>query len=357
MPIRHFLVPGSLTRTTGGSVFDLRIVAGMRAMGEEITVHELPDDYPVPSAGSLARLVSCLESVPSGSTVIIDGLISGCVPEILSKEAARLRLVSLVHHPLADETGLSKADVSLFRQTEAKTLSIVDAVIVTSGFTKQRLQKLFSIEPESIFVVTPGTDPNPIAVGSHGEGLSLLCVASLTRRKGYPILVEALSGLVEHTWRLVCVGSRALDPIHAQEIEGLIADHGLANRITLKSDLSAEDLWECYDQADLFVFPSHYEGFGMVISEAITRALPIVTTTGGALRNTAPNAATLFATPGDVGTFREALRRVICDSELRSRLRDGAKEARDTLPTWDHAARQFMSVLRQIEGLKGQSNG
>lgn len=321
----------------------------MRAAGAEITVHELPDDFPNPSEESRAALVSCLHGLPHGSTVIIDGLISGCVPDILFLEAERLRLVSMVHHPLADETGLSEAYVALFRDTEKEALSHVSAVIVTSGFTKQRLRDLFDIGPDHVCVVPPGTDPSPLREGGDGQVLNLLCVASLTRRKGYPILIEALSGLTEAPWRLLCVGSAALDPPHAREIEGLIAGHGLTDRIVLKTDLSSTALSACYGQADVFVFPSHYEGFGMVITEAISHALPIVTTTGGALRHTAPETATLFARPGDIGSFQEALRSVLHDPHLRYRLTQGAKEARAALPTWEAATAQFLATLRDIE--------
>lgn len=326
-------------------------------MGEEMVVHEMRDDYPAPSLDSRAELVSRLESLPAGATVIIDGLISGCVPEILSREAGRLRLISLLHHPLADETGVSEGEAVELLRTEKEALSHVSAVIVTSDFTKQRLNELFDHDSKNVFVVQPGTDPRPISSGGDGKVISLVCVASLTRRKGHPILFAALSELRELPWRLVCVGGSALDPEHANHLREVLMNIGLTDRVVLKSDLASDALSACYDQADVFVLPSLYEGFGMVITEALSHGLPIVTTTGGALRYTAPDSATLFAHPGDKASLKEALGRVLSDSGLRGRLAEGAQKARTLLPTWEDAGALFLSTLRDIEASKAPKHG
>ncbi len=353
MPTRHFLVPGALSRKTGGSIYDRRVVEGMRAQGHDVTVHELAEDYPFPSASSRAQLRSCLDEIPTGSTVVIDGLISGAVPEIITDAAQRLRIVALVHHPLADETGQSAEQSKLFLDSERQALSQVSAAIVTSPFTKRRLAEFVPPDTVPVHVAIPGTDPKPLAKGHDEAALSLLCVASLTRRKGYPILLKALSGLTHLPWQLVCVGSRSLDPNHAAEIALLAQQDEFSGRVTLLSDLSEEELIACYNQADLFVFPSLYEGFGMVIQEAIAHGLPIITTTGGALVDTAPEAATLFTPPGDVAAFGAALERVMTEPNLRAELTAGAQSARRDLPSWNDTAQRFASILEHVEATQG----
>lgn len=347
---RHFLVPGALTRRTGGSIYDRRIVEGLSARGAAVTVHELDEDYPFPALDSLRRLADCLAAVPNGATVVIDGLIAGCVPEVLAREAARLRVVSLLHHPLADETGLDDDAVERFRALEGAALSHVAGVIVTSGFTRHRLDELFGLDGERVYVVPPGTDSKPRAVGGGGASISMLCVASVTPRKGHLVLLEALAALSHLSWRLICVGSQSLDPMHVALVTDKITALGLEDRVSLISDVSPEDLDTFYRHADLFVLPSYYEGFGMVITEAVAHGLPVITTTGGALRDTAPDDAAMLVPPGDSAALSDGIRRVVEDRGLRLRLADGARRERQRLPAWDDTVAAFEDALRGIEG-------
>jgi len=106
-----------------------------------------------------------------------------------------------------------------------------------------------------------------------------------------------------------------------------------------------DQLAEAYRNADLFVLPSHYEGYGMVISEALAHGLPVITTTGGALAHTLPRDAGLAVPPGDSQALAEALARWLDEPELRQQLRQGAQRARDGLADWSGAGRAFAKAL------------
>ena len=100
------IVPGSLETLTGGYGYDRRVVEGLRARGWDVGVHELEGEFPHPAARALDAAGGVLSSLPDRSLVVIDGLAFGAMPEQAAVEAGRLRLVALVHHPLAEETGL-----------------------------------------------------------------------------------------------------------------------------------------------------------------------------------------------------------------------------------------------------------
>jgi glycosyltransferase involved in cell wall biosynthesis len=74
-------------------------------------------------------------------------------------------------------------------------------------------------------------------------------------------------------------------------VEEAIARHGLADRIEIVGPVASERLGEFYDAADLFVLPSHYEGYGMAYTEAIAHGVPVVGTTAGAIPDTVPEGA------------------------------------------------------------------
>ena len=104
-----------------------------------------------------------------------------------------------------------------------------------------------------------------------------------------------------------------------------------------------------YHAADLFVLPSYYEGYGMALAEALSHGLPIVSSRAGAIPTTVPADAGLLVPPGDVAALTEALRRVLTDGDLRSRLTGAARAAAMKLPTWENAVGRFAAELVGIE--------
>jgi len=255
--------------------------------------------------------------------------------------------VALVHHPLALETGLPPDQAAAFAALERRLLPQAARIIVTSPQTRRDLGA-YGIDPARIGAVLPGTDPAPLAAGGQGPGLTLLCVASLTPRKGHLVLLEALTRLPDLEWRLICVGSAERDPACAAAIRETIGRLGLERRVQLVGERDAADLGPCYDGADLFVLASHHEGYGMVLAEALARGLPVVATTAGAIPDTVPGSAGILVPPGDVAALAEVLHRVITDPALRARLAEGARAARAHLPSWADAARAFAAELDRV---------
>src|SRR5262249_29843360 len=146
-------------------------------------------NFPWPDDAAMAAGAKGLASIPAGATVLVDGLAGGAMPAVIEHEAARLRLVALVHHPLADETGISSADAATLELSERRTLAAARHVVVTSPATRTRVSRLFGVAPERIAVVEPGVDRGPLSTGSGSATPELLCIANISPRKGYGTLV------------------------------------------------------------------------------------------------------------------------------------------------------------------------
>jgi glycosyltransferase involved in cell wall biosynthesis len=341
------LVPGDLDALTGGYGYDRRIIGGLRDLGWAVAVETLDSSFPYPTAAARSRAAGVLARIPSGSTVVIDGLAFGVLPFEAEREHARLRLVALVHHPLAAETGLDGRTAALLEATERRALAATRLVVVTSPATAAALER-YGVEAHRIACVEPGTDPAPVARGSGSRIVHLLCVASIIPRKGHETLVEALASLPGLEWRLTCVGSLERDPQTADRLRASIAAHGLVERVRFTGDLGAAALDAEYDRADAFVLPTFHEGYGMVVAEALARGLPIVSTPTGAIAGLVSDSAGLLVPPGSVPALAAALCRLIEDRPMRARLAAGARRVRDRLPTWSQAAAAMAAALERV---------
>ncbi len=342
------IVAGDPGQLTGGYVYDARIVAALRARGRSVEVVGLEGRFPAPDDPARDSMARALSALPDGARVVIDGLAMGGLPEVIAPHADRLAIIALVHHPLADETGLDEANRRHFLDSETRALALARRVIVTSRWTARGLDR-FGVAASRLRVVEPGVEAAPLAssaldLESPGPR-RLLCVATLIPRKGHDLLLEALAALQDRDWRLEVVGSHARDPDHAAGLFAAARRYGLEERILWAGERDAAGLAAAYHRAELFVLPSRYEGYGMVVTEALSRGLPVLTTTGGALVDTLPAQAGLAVPPGDAAALGDALAAWLDDADLRRRLRRGAREARHDLSDWQQAGDRFLAAL------------
>ncbi|SDF79173.1 Glycosyltransferase Family 4 [Limimonas halophila] len=343
----HIIVPGALETRTGGFIYDRRMVGELRAQGWDIAVHELPPGWPFADGAAIRGAEDVVAGMPDGALVVVDGLALGALPELARQHGERLSLVALVHHPLAAETGLSAATRDRLQRSERAALAQCKRVIAASAFTAHSLLD-YGLDSEDIGVVPPGVDPAPLAEGSEGPGMRLLTVGALIPRKGHDVLFNALAGLPDRRWTLDVVGSETQDPRHATGLRRLCTRMQLDDRVRFHGEMDAGVLESLYQHVDLFVLPSHHEGYGMVITEAVAHGLPVVATAGGAVEHTLPSGAGILAEPGDVADLHNALARVMDEPHLYQQLADGAKKARGRLVTWPEAAAKLADELSRV---------
>jgi glycosyltransferase involved in cell wall biosynthesis len=328
------------------------MVDGLRGHGWSVDVRELDESFPRPSAEALDHAARTLASLADGSTVIIDGLALGAIPDVLPPHAARLKLVALVHLPLALEVGLDAGVARELEASERRALQSTRAVVVTGCATVDAVKSL-GARPEAVALVEPGTDPAPITERAPGEAPNLLCVAAMRPGKGHEDLIRALAANRDLDWTLTCVGSVTRDPTTVERVRLLVATEGLGDRVVLTGEREPELVERYYARADLFVLNTMRETYGMAVAEALAHGLPIVSTRTGAIPTLAGALAGdlnagLIVEPGDLPALTDALRRVLSDTGLRARLRDGARRARCRLEGWDVAAGRMAAVLERV---------
>lgn len=308
-------------RPSGGNSYDRRVVDGLTRRGWTVTV-----------AGTAADdLDRVLRDAPAAAAdvVVVDGLVLAPAPGL-----ARVPAVALVHLP----RGVEDPGV---RETERSTLLACRDVVTSSRWTSRWLEEHYGVASSW---VEPGVDPAPPARGGGG----LLSVGAVTPTKGHDVLLAALERVGPRQPTTI-VGALDLAPDHVAAVRA--AARSLAG-VRLTGPLTGADLDAAYDAADLLVLPSRTETYGMVVTEALARGVPVLASDVGGVRDAlgrAPDGELpgLLVPPGEVDALAAAVAAWLADDDVRARLRAAAAGRRTTLAGWPAAVAALEAVLNR----------
>lgn len=226
----------------------------------------------------------------------------------------------------------ARATALKYRTLAPRAARSAERVICPSSFTRDDVVHRYGVDEDRVRVI--GEAPS-LAVGDAEPppGAYILAVGDLRRKKNFGRLVEAYSRLrddgLEH--RLVIAGTDAGE-----------GEHLRAPGVELPGYVSEERLDALMRGAELLVHPSLYEGFGLVIVEAMARGVPVAAARATALPETGGDAA-LYFDPLDVRDIADTITRALADPELSERGR-----ARAAGLSWDDAAARTAAVYREV---------
>ncbi|WP_319532021.1 glycosyltransferase family 4 protein [uncultured Cohaesibacter sp.] len=337
-----FAYPGDLNLKTGGYGYDRAMIAGLKALGWDVDLLALGDGFPAPEASIKREAERLLSALPDGLLVMIDGLAFGILDQWAEREAHRLCIVALVHHPLALESGLGEETQDRLRSSERKALAATRHVVVTSPNTGRELVARFEVPADKVTIALPGTERAPVS-SCNGSPPHILSIGTLIPRKGHDVLINALKRIEDLSWTATIVGSKSLHPATTNALQAQIADLGLAERVLLHGE--CDDVRAFLACADIFALASRYEGYGMVFAEALSQGVPVVACNAGAIPDVVPEDAGLLVPVDDVEAFANALRSLLEDKALHQHMALGARRAGEALPGWDDTSRIISSAL------------
>jgi len=346
----HVVVPDGIddpAAPSGGNTYDRRVCRGLAEAGWRVQEHPVGGAWPWPDAAAEAAVAEVVTALPDGALVLVDGLVAGTVPRVLVQHAHRLALIVLLHLLLGDSP--PGHQVAEARVREGAVLHAARRVVVTSGWTRQRVLHTYGLPAEKVVVAEPGTDAADLVEGTPAGG-RLLCVGAVTAHKGHDLLVEALAGMADLAWCLVSVGTLQREPDFVRTLRQRAEASGIADRVCLRGPLTGARLDQAYAGADLLVLASHAETYGMVVPEALARGLPVLATAVGGVPEAlgcTPDGRRpgLLVPPDDVPALAAALRRWLSEAALRERLRAAAAERRPRLSGWPVTTDRIADVL------------
>jgi glycosyltransferase involved in cell wall biosynthesis len=231
-----------------------------------------------------------------------------------------------------------------------------DAVLVYSESTKLDVLRLLGADPAKIHVAPLGVDPMFRAIPrdearaavnqKYGiESPFILFVSTIEPRKNVLGAIRAFERIAaEFDHRLVLVGATGWN---SEEVFTAIRNSRYAARIVTTGYLNENtDLPLMYSAADAFLFPSHYEGFGLPVLEAFACACPVVTSNAASLPEVAGEAA-LMSAPSDIDGIAENLRKVLGDETVRTSLISKGLN-RSQMFTWQQCAQTTLAAYRSV---------
>ena len=246
-------------------------------------------------------------------------------------------------------------DMLIYRYWLPRVLPRVDAVSTVSQRSKADIMHYLKIPSEKVHVVYRWTHnalypsiPSEMARVKIHYNLPdgyILYLGSVEERKNLQRLLQACACLWRHGEQrpLVVAGPRKWK--YARIMQA-VEELGIADRVIFTGYVPDEDLPALYAGADLFVFPSLYEGFGLPPLEAMACGTPVVCSSSSSLPEVVGDAA-VMVDPYDVEALAEAMHRVLSDAVLREELRTKGL-ARAKMFTWEKAAQETLAVYEQV---------
>lgn len=229
-----------------------------------------------------------------------------------------------------------------------------DKVICCSNYMKEEICTLFSKDINDVIIIPNGVEPEAFAALPVNPRFSIdlsdkvvFFIGRLVPEKGVCQLVKAFPRIVERVpeARLYIGGKGPLN----NNLEILVDELGIADKVIFTGFIRDEERNYLYHKANVAVFPSLYEPFGIVALEAMATMTPVIVGDAGGLAEIVEDGITgLKVKPGDQEAIAEAVIKVLTDDSLAQRLQSNASKMVESVYTWDAIARSTLKVYEQI---------
>ena len=248
------------------------------------------------------------------------------------------------------------ARITLHRWLIRRSAQKATRVVFVSRWSSQEITPQLGIPADRTTVIYHGVgqDFSPSAEGSplsQDSPRFILAVSEVLEHKNLHRMVDAYCDLTQmliYDLRLVIAGSIGSQSLKSS-LEQTLAKHGLLDRATFTGFVSKEELANLYRQAELLIFPSLVETFGLPLIEAMASGLPVVTSNATAMPEICQEAA-LYFDPQCVAEMTQAMFRVLNDSAVRDDLvNKGLKRAAGF--SWESTAKSLLSSLEMAQSL------
>ncbi|MFL2986223.1 MAG: glycosyltransferase family 4 protein [Candidatus Poriferisodalaceae bacterium] len=280
---------------------------------------------------------------------------------------AGLPVLETIHHPITVDRRLetkhattpwkrfTKNRFYAFTAMQTKVAKKLPRILTVSSNSHNDIVKDHGVDPKRLHIVHVGVDPQqfrPLTNVDVVPGRLMTTASADVAMKGLAFLLEALAKLraEDDTIHLVVIGKPKYDSKATQ----LIKELDLSSSIEFISGVSDQRIVELYNQAQLAVVPSLYEGFSLPAIEAMSCGVPLIATTGGALPEVVGDdgVTALHVPPGDSGALSTKIKWGLAEKDLRSTVGVAGRERVIQNFSWtvtaERTVEHYRALLREM---------
>ncbi|MCI1030787.1 glycosyltransferase family 4 protein [Raoultella terrigena] len=220
----------------------------------------------------------------------------------------------------------------------------VKKILTVSEFSKQRICEWTGVDEQKVIVVGNGVSASFTPNGNvfKMDSKYVLSIGNRKKHKNESRAIEAFSkSTLSLTHKFLFTGDAS------EELESIIKKYSLQGKVIFLGKVSDEHLAEIYRGAEMLLFPSLYEGFGLPVVEAMACGTPVITSNGTSLREVAGDAAVLVD-PSNVDDITAAIARINSDIKYKNELIDkGLSQSQKY--TWEKTIDCVKNVLLSLD--------
>jgi starch synthase len=301
----------------GASVYNIRLASLLLNLGHQVEITEFSNKHQIHP-----YFLKFKQPVNKPDVIIAD-VISGSMFKHMGA-----KLIVIQHHCIFDKAYFPFKSLPqklvhelLWRRYEKNSLQAADSVVCVSEYTTKSTQSVFGHLPITVIPNAVDTDlfnpkkTKPFNDGSKQKPFRLLYVGNLTRRKGVDLLPSIMTQLGDGFELRYTSGLRTTDELKT-----------IKNAVSL-GRLSEAELISEYQNADVFLFPTRFEGFGYAPAEAMSCGTPVVSTNCSSIPEVVVDKESGFLCPvDDVGCFVRSIKKICCDQKLLLKMRERSRK-------------------------------
>lgn len=362
------VVPGSLTRRTGGYLYDRLLIRHLRSAGDQVSVFEIPHRrYPAALAANGGRDLE-RRIAAAGVDVLVEDALAH--PALLGPNR-RLRrrggppLVALVHL-LRGSLERPAWRRSVIREVERSYLAGVDAWITVNDAIRRRIVGMRRVTEDAergrprFLVAPPAGDhvraaalsPQAVVARAHAPGpLRILFVGALTPLKRPHLVVEAVARLPRESAHLTLVGGSVAAPGYVRRLHRRVAAWGAGDRVRFLGERDPAEVAKLLAASHVLAVPSCPESWSVAYLEAFTHGLPVVAhRESDAAALVEPSRTGLLVGDGEVEELAEGLGGLARERDRLAEMARAAWEGALARPTWEESMGAVRGFLAEVSG-------
>ncbi|KTD40870.1 glycosyltransferase family 4 protein [Legionella parisiensis] len=347
---------GSINTTTGGYIYDYKLVEYLRAQGVVVKIfsQENKNFWGLIKNNFSKKLIN--EIIEFSPDVLLQDEMNFNSLFILNKklkEIGNFPIISIVHLLQAD--ALQNSLVKWFtKKIEGIYLKSVNGFIFNSISTEKSISKIIGTNNNSL-IAYPGKDRLQLNRIKDGFGfkyqdkkLMIIFIGNLLYNKGLHLLLQALSQIDSHSWQLSIVGSLHFDAKYTRKIFKMITYLKLEKNIKIHGALDTKHLTKELLSHHVLVVPSYFESYGIVYTEAMGAGIPVIACNTGGVPEIVNDAINGFLiTPGDSTMLKEYISKLIKNRGLLKKMSLSSLAAYQNFPSWDETMAKIHAFLNQ----------